>query len=317
MAPPGLFNLLDPTLHFLLGSFVSIVFIDADADAKTLSVKLPSVCAWSTRPHARVLLTRFGPHPRHSPTHACTHTHTQTAELAAHFIDPGVFVGLAVLAVFLFAVRNETKPLSTSQSLRANWHLWNAVLIYTMMDGLNGAFSEYGFLHTLHTKGYQLVDRRYSRHLIGKPSGPSAYEAAVAQTLNGTELIVYSWMSLLAAVGSCQQDAKWHKSIELIVLTMVRGSWCAVFYTFAGYKFTHSHCLLAPTGGLRRAGVRPARLSHRVSQHAAVRRAHLHAASHAVLFLFRLLRGDHQLDLVRGAGWDAHQSSVQRRQGGC
>ena len=230
MAPPGLFNLLDPTLHFLLGSFVSIVFIDADADAKTLSVKLPSVCAWSTRPHARVLLTRFGPHPRHSPTHACTHTHTQTAELAAHFIDPGVFVGLAVLAVFLFAVRNETKPLSTSQSLRANWHLWNAVLIYTMMDGLNGAFSEYGFLHTLHTKGYQLVDRRYSRHLIGKPSGPSAYEAAVAQTLNGTELIVYSWMSLLAAVGSCQQDAKWHKSIELIVLTMVRGSWCAVLH---------------------------------------------------------------------------------------
>ena len=90
-----------------------------------------------------------------------------------------------------------------------------------MMDGLNGGFSEYGFLPLLHKRGYQLVDRRYNRHLLGKPGGPSPYEAAVAQTLNGTELFVYSWMSLLVAIGYCRgPETRWHRSLEIIVLTM-------------------------------------------------------------------------------------------------
>ena len=89
-----------------------------------------------------------------------------------------------------------------------------------MMDGLNGAFSEYGFLPLLHKRGYQLVDRRYRRHLMGQPPlGPSAYEVAVARTVNAAEVLVYSWMSIMAAVGVATR-AKWHRSLELIVLTM-------------------------------------------------------------------------------------------------
>ena len=184
MAPPGLFHPLDPTMHFLVGTFVTIVFIDADASAKTLALKLPT-----------------------------------PQELAQHFLDPGVAIGLALFALFLYAVRDATKPLSRAQSLAANWHLWNSVLIYTMMDGLNGAFSEHGFLSYLHKHGYQLVDRRYHRALVDTPAGPTAYEAAVVQTLNATELFVYSWMSWLVAVGICKH-ASWHRTLEAVVLTM-------------------------------------------------------------------------------------------------
>ena len=42
MAPKNLFRLLDPTLHFLLGSLVSILFVEADDEAKTLAFKLPT-----------------------------------------------------------------------------------------------------------------------------------------------------------------------------------------------------------------------------------------------------------------------------------
>ena len=35
-------NPLDPTFLFLFGTFVSVLFIDADDVAKTLSVKVPS-----------------------------------------------------------------------------------------------------------------------------------------------------------------------------------------------------------------------------------------------------------------------------------
>ena len=49
--------------------------------------------------------------------------------------------------------------------------------------------------------------------------GRGRYEAAVARTVNAAEVLVYSWMSLMAAVGIAKR-AKWHKTIELIVLTM-------------------------------------------------------------------------------------------------
>ena len=95
------------------------------------------------------------------------------------------------------------------------------IIIYTMMDGLNGAFSEYGpFLPLMHERGYRNVDRRYRRHLIGKPPmGPSMYEVAVARTVNATEVLVYSWMSIAVAVGIATR-AKWHKTLEVVVLTM-------------------------------------------------------------------------------------------------
>ena len=54
------------------------------------------------------------------------------ADLVAHFFDPGVFIGLGLFFVFLFATRNDTTPLNRSRSLAANWHLWNATIIYTV-----------------------------------------------------------------------------------------------------------------------------------------------------------------------------------------
>lgn len=124
------------------------------------------------------------------------------------------------VAAFLYFARGARKPLTSSQSLALHWHLWNGIIIYTMMDGLNGAFSEYGFLPLLHERGYRMVDRRYRRHLTGQPPhGPSEYEVLVARTVNAAEVLVYSWMSIMAAVGVITR-ARWHKTLELMVLTM-------------------------------------------------------------------------------------------------
>ena len=142
------------------------------------------------------------------------------SQALGHFLDPAVVIGLFEFAAFCYFARGAKKPLSRTQSLALHWHLWNGILIYTMMDGLNGAFSEYGFLPLLHERGYRMVDRRYRRHLIGKPpQGPSEYEVLVARTVNATEVLVYSWMSIMAAVGIATR-ARWHKTLELMVLTM-------------------------------------------------------------------------------------------------
>ena len=51
------------------------------------------------------------------------------------------------------------------------WHL-ERIFIYTIMDGLCGAFAEYGL--PLYAQ-YRNVDRRYRRHLMGQPGGPTVY----------------------------------------------------------------------------------------------------------------------------------------------
>ena len=142
------------------------------------------------------------------------------ADIVATALDPAVAIGIAELLAFLYFARDAKGKLTRTQSLAMHWHLWNGIFIYTMMDGLNGAFSEFGFLPLLHEKGYRLVDRRYRRHLVGQsPHGPSHYEVSVARTVNAAEVLVYSWMSIMAAVGIATR-AKWHKTIETMVLTM-------------------------------------------------------------------------------------------------
>ena len=181
----ALLNPLDPTFLFLTNTFVSILFIEADDKQKTLSLKLPSL-----------------------------------GMVASYFIDPACLIGLIELLCFLHFSRNHAKSLTRAQSLALHWHLWNGILIYTMMDGLNGAFSEYGFLPLLHERAYQLVDRRYRRHLVDQPPyGPSKYEVSLARTVNAMEVLIYSWMSIMAAVGIATK-AKWHKTVEIMVLTM-------------------------------------------------------------------------------------------------
>ena len=184
MAPNNFYNAFDPTLQFLAGSFVSILFVSADETTHSINLKLPS-----------------------------------QRELIGHFLDPAVLLGVGMFFVFRHLTKDSQKTLTTCERLCANWHLWNAIIIYVIMDGLNGAFSEYGFMDLLHKEGYRMIDRRYRRHLIDQPGGPSAYEANVAKTLNAMELFVYSWMSFFSAVSICN-GTKWHKSLEVIVLTM-------------------------------------------------------------------------------------------------
>ena len=180
-----LLNWFDPTFLFLTSTFVSVLFIEADDSTKTLWVSAPTA-----------------------------------AQALGHFFDPAVFIGVLEFMAFLYFARDARKTLTRAQSLAMHWHLWNGIIIYTMMDGLNGAFSEYGFLPLLHERGYRMVDRRYRRHIIGKPpDGPSEYEVILARTVNATEVIVYSWMSIMAAVGVATR-ARWHKTLEMIVLTM-------------------------------------------------------------------------------------------------
>jgi hypothetical protein len=177
-------NWADPTFLFLFNTFWSVLFVEADDKHKTLTVGVPAL-----------------------------------SDVIAQATDPAVAIGILEFAAFLYFARN-AKRLTRSQSLAMHWHLWNGILIYTMMDGLNGAFSEYGFLPLLHKRGYQMVDRRYRRHLIGQgPDGPSEYEVRLAQTVNAAEVLVYSWMSIMAAVGVATQ-ARWHKTLEAMVLTM-------------------------------------------------------------------------------------------------
>ena len=181
-----LLNWKDPTFLFLAPTFFSVLFITPDDSTKTLEFGLPS------------------------------------ASMALDYIlDAAVAVGVIEFAAFCYYARNAKGGLTKAQSLALHWHLWNGIIIYTMMDGLNGAFSEYGpFLPLMHERGYRNVDRRYRRHLIGKPPmGPSMYEVAVARTVNATEVLVYSWMSIMAAVGIATR-AKWSKTIEIIVLTL-------------------------------------------------------------------------------------------------
>ena len=181
-----LLNWMDPTFLFLVSCFFSVLFIEADDESKTLELSMPSI---------RAVVTQV--------------------------LDPAVFIGIAELFAFLYFARGaQPSGITRVESLAMHWHLWNGILIYTMMDGLNGAFSEYGFLPLLHERGYRMVDRRYRRHMIGQaPMGPSAYEANVARTVNAMEVLVYSWLSIMAAVGIATR-ATWHKTIELVVLTM-------------------------------------------------------------------------------------------------
>lgn len=159
--PHGLNPHRDPTFLFLIQTFWSILFVEADDKTKSLSLRMP-----------------------------------QFEEVVAHTTDPAVFIGFAELAVFLYLVRGSRAALTRSESLVCNWHLWNAILTYTMMDGLNGAFSEAGFLPMMHKRAYQLVDRRYRRDQIGAggvgSAGPSAFEANFVKVLGSTELFVYA-----------------------------------------------------------------------------------------------------------------------------
>ena len=184
MAPKNLFKIYDPTFQFLFGSFLSILFVKADDKNYTFVVGLPTL-----------------------------------DDVKSHLLDPAVFIGVLLFLLFRYLVKDSKKVFTWKESMWVNWHLWNSILIYTMMDGLNGAFSEYGFLPYLHKNGYHMIDRRYRRHLTDKSGGPSGYEASLVRTLNATELLVYSWMSFLTAVSICN-EGKWHKTLEVCVLTM-------------------------------------------------------------------------------------------------
>ena len=175
---------LDPTLVFLVSTLVSVLFIDADDAAKTLTMRPPPL-----------------------------------ADAVRFFVDPAMALGVAELALFLWLVsKKPAKQLTRGQSLAMGWHLWNGIFSYTIMDGLCGAFAEYGFMPLLHAQ-YRNVDRRYRRHLMGQPGGPTVYEAYVARTVNTMEVALYSWMSIASAVGIAT-GAKWHRTLETIVLTM-------------------------------------------------------------------------------------------------
>ena len=109
-------NWADPTFLFLFNTFWSVLFVEADDKLKTLTVGLPAL-----------------------------------SDVVAQATDPAVIVGVIEFAAFIHFAR-DSQSLSRSQSLAMHWHLWNGILIYTMMDGLNGAFSEYGFLPLLHKR---------------------------------------------------------------------------------------------------------------------------------------------------------------------
>jgi hypothetical protein len=191
----SLLNPLDPTFLFLFSTFWTVLFVDADPAAKTLSMRIPTLC-----------------------------------DVVAHLTDPAMFIAYAELSAFLHCVRSVRTPLTKSESLAMHWHLANGIIIYTVMDGMCGAF---GFMPTMFKVGYQGVDRRYLRELVDQPpAGPSQYEASVARTVNTTELFVYSWMSIMAAVGIATR-AKWHRTLEVIVLTMA--AYGAVLFVVPDY----------------------------------------------------------------------------------
>lgn len=43
----------------------------------------------------------------------------------AQLFDPMTLLGFAMFGIFLYCVKDETRTLTTGESLAANWHLWN------------------------------------------------------------------------------------------------------------------------------------------------------------------------------------------------
>ena len=79
---------------FLLNTFFSVLFVKADAEAKTLSFQVPSL-----------------------------------ADVVSHTLDPAVFIAALGFAWFLWLTRGHSATkLSRAESLCVNWHLWNGLI---------------------------------------------------------------------------------------------------------------------------------------------------------------------------------------------
>ena len=176
MAPKNLLKFTDPTFQFCLQTLVSVLFVTADEATKTLTIGLPS------------LTTVFD-----------------------YFFNSWFLIGFCVLAVSLYTVRNCDRELTWSESLIANWYLWNVVVIHVMLDGLCGAHGFGGKMND----NYRILDKRPD--LIGQPLGPLATDRALVYTLNEMELFGHSVLCLIAFYGVCYKTP-WRHTMETIAL---------------------------------------------------------------------------------------------------
>ena len=127
--------------------------------------------------------------------------------------DGWFLIGAIVLAITLFTVRNCDRELTWSESLIANWYLWNVVVIHVMLDGLCGAHGFGGIMNN----NYRILDKRYRPHLVGKILGPTSGDRALVYTLNEMELFGHSLMCLFAFYGVCYKT-RWRHGAECIAL---------------------------------------------------------------------------------------------------
>lgn len=173
--PLFLTNWLDPTFLFGINTLFSVVFLIADEKNQSLEL----------RPLSRIPF-----------------------ELWNYVVDPAFFVGLLVLLAARHFVGNNAKPMSTSESNRAGWYLWNAVIFHVMMDGMSGG--KWG--NQLMMANYKILDFRFNDEA-------NAGEAANAAVVVNMELFLYSWIVTIAYVGIATR-ARWRYEAEIVVLVM-------------------------------------------------------------------------------------------------
>jgi len=191
MAPKNLLKFTDPTFQFCLQTLVSVLFVTADEKNKTLSIAIPDL---------EKVIDYF-----------CKN-------------DGWFLIGAIVLAITLFTVRNCDRKLTWSESLIANWYLWNVVVIHVMLDGLCGAHGFGGIMNN----NYRILDKRYRPDLVGQTLGPTSGDRALVYTLNEMELFGHSLMCLFAFYGVCYKT-RWRHGAECIALvTQAVGAVCFV-----------------------------------------------------------------------------------------
>jgi len=84
-----------------------------------------------------------------------------------------------------------------------------------MMDGLNSAFRRFALSSLFCIE----EATKWLTAAIGAAWRTVVSDVLLARTVNATELFVYSWPSIAAAVGIANR-AKWHRTLEVIVLSL-------------------------------------------------------------------------------------------------
>merc|ERR1711971_649017 len=134
-----------------------------------------------------------------------------------YIAGPAFFIAFTVLVLALLGARKSHVQLTVSESLAANWYLWNTVVFHLLLDGFGGILAMLPLMH----KNYRLLDRRYRFELVGQsvPEAPLAAEVAIVTVINYMEIFVHAPLTLASFWGVCYRSP-WRQPVQAVALTV-------------------------------------------------------------------------------------------------